>query len=123
MAKACLGGTEQSPPVNVTLLCPDNTVIILGDAIYGRNTYGACTLVDGDCMETTDIFASCKGLQNCTITLEKTYSPQCGYITFLKVNYDCRTGNNSTGTAVLLTNATQTFNNKKPTTGANASAK
>ena len=90
--KACPGGMEDSPPVEVTLTCPPGQVVSLGEAVFGRNKYGACTFIEGDCKDKTDAFDACEGRYNCTVHFDRPLSPNCGYATFIRVSYDCQTG-------------------------------
>ncbi|KAK7108381.1 uncharacterized protein [Littorina saxatilis] len=88
--KVCPGGQEGSPPVEVTLTCPAGQVVSLGEAIFGRNKYGACTITAGDCKDTTDAFEACEGRYNCTVHFDRPLSPNCGFATFIIVSYDCQ---------------------------------
>ena len=83
---------EDSPPVEVTLTCPPGQVVSLGEAVFGRNKYGACTFTEGDCKDKTDAFEGCEGRYNCTVHFHRPLSPNCGYATFIRVSYDCQTG-------------------------------
>nr|KAG5703298.1 hypothetical protein BaRGS_025540 [Batillaria attramentaria] len=56
--KFCFDGNEDSPPVAVTLTCGTGKVISLGEVLLGRNVYGLCTAIAGDCRDTTDVLDS-----------------------------------------------------------------
>lgn len=91
-ARACLGATEDAPMVNVTLTCPEGKVISLGEVVSSVNRYG-CINALGDCTDTTDVFNPCQRQRECTVTLNRTYSPICtAYATQLKVYYVCEIG-------------------------------
>ncbi|XP_050392049.1 uncharacterized protein LOC126810809 isoform X2 [Patella vulgata] len=85
----CLSGKEET---DIEIECPVNMKIAVEQAIYGRNKWESCKHTIGDCTENIDIFQSCQGQEKCSIQLNKTYSPKCGYATFLRVLFDCVSG-------------------------------
>ncbi|XP_025098579.1 uncharacterized protein LOC112566565 [Pomacea canaliculata] len=103
------GATEDAPMVNVTLTCPEGKVISLGEVVSSVNRYGHCINALGDCTDTTDVFNPCQRQRECTVTLNRTYSPICtAYATQLKVYYVCEIAPFTTTTVPSVT-ATSTL--------------
>ncbi|KAL5009819.1 hypothetical protein ScPMuIL_012124 [Solemya velum] len=76
-------------PEWVGLNCSSGGVINVHEAIYGRNKWGECLYTAGDCTEKFDINELCCGQTNCSFSIRKAYSLECGYFTFFRVIYTC----------------------------------
>ncbi|XP_071113941.1 uncharacterized protein [Haliotis cracherodii] len=90
--KMCLTDDDRNRTLNVTLTCPSNTIIVVGEAFFGRNQWGLCTFTGDDCTENILSLKVCDGKRNCSISFPGTYTTKCGFATFLRVVYDCVVG-------------------------------
>lgn len=91
--KLCFSGSESDSLGNATFSCPDGQGIHISDALFGRNKWGSCVLLDGDCVEKTRIFQNCENQSTCSRQF-KTYTTACGYSTVMFLSYTCLPGKN-----------------------------
>ncbi|KAH9492084.1 hypothetical protein Btru_029455 [Bulinus truncatus] len=87
--RECFDGNDEDKSGHVEFECEKDYVIKIEDALLGRNKWGDCVIVAGDCMEKTRIFANCDGKRMCTRSF-KTYSARCGYVTVALIRYSCQ---------------------------------
>ncbi|XP_041352601.1 uncharacterized protein LOC121371047 [Gigantopelta aegis] len=88
--KECLSGQKEDRSHKVSLSCPAGLVISVGEAFFGRNDWGACSLTLDDCTEKVNLFSTCQWKSNCTVFFSGIFIPTCAaYATVLRVYYDC----------------------------------
>lgn len=74
----------------VSLKCPQGLVIDVKEALYGRNRWGDCQYLVGDCTELFNVDTQCCGRSDCSLAIRKIYSIKCmAYVTFFRIIYEC----------------------------------
>lgn len=80
---------EKNGTKTFDITCPDDTVINITDAIYGRNKWELCMYLTNDCTEKVDLNSECCGRRQCSVTVWRIYSLNCTYVTFFRLIYEC----------------------------------
>ncbi|CAH1799659.1 unnamed protein product [Owenia fusiformis] len=120
----CFSSKQGAPPTVVDLSCDPGKTLFIQEAFFGRNRWEECYYTINDCGQSSDALEEeCCSKNQCTLEIEKTYIPACGFSSFLRVIYECVSAKNFTcGTSATLPSEDNSGagDSKPPSSGQNS---